>query len=267
MKLSISNIAWAKEDDEQMYGFLTENGYSGLEIAPMRLLSDPYNHLDEAAVFAEKLRANYGLEIPSVQSIWFGRTEKIFGDEKDRNTLIEYSKKAILFAEAIGCKNLVFGNPKNRDTDLMKSSYLPIAVEFFKNIGDFALLHNTFIAVEANPSIYGTRFLNTTEEAVEFIRQVPSKGLRINLDLGTMVYNNEKLSIVTEMVTLINHVHISEPYLEVIRERAIHKDFLKILKVLNYKNYISIEMKNNGNLEVVKQRMLYLRQCIGAIGC
>ena len=82
-----------------------------------------------------------------------------------------------------------------------------------------------------------------------------------------MVYNNEKLSIVTEMVTLINHVHISEPYLEVIRERAIHKDFLKILKVLNYKNYISIEMKNNGNLEVVKQRMLYLRQCIGAIGC
>lgn len=267
MKLSVSNIAWAKEDDELMYGILAETGYSGVEIAPTRIFPNPYNHLDEAVVFAEKIKTNYRLEIPSVQSIWFGRTEKIFGEEKERNILIEYTQKAVLFAEAIGCKNLVFGNPKNRDTDLMRSAYLPIAVEFFKNIGDFALLHNTFIALEANPSIYGTRFLNTTEETVEFVHQVPSKGLKVNLDLGVVIHNNEDISLIAELGDLINHVHISEPYLEAIQERDIHKDFLKILKALNYKNYISIEMKNNGNLEEVKQSMLYLRQCTEAIGC
>ena len=37
MNLSISNIAWASDYDAQMYPFLKEIGYQGLEIAPTRI--------------------------------------------------------------------------------------------------------------------------------------------------------------------------------------------------------------------------------------
>lgn len=50
----------------------------------------------------------------SMQSIWYGRTEKLFGTEEERNLLLDYTKSAVDFAAAIGCKNLVFGCPKNR---------------------------------------------------------------------------------------------------------------------------------------------------------
>ena len=80
MKLSISNIAWLTEDDEQIYAFLKEQGFIGIEIAPTRIFpQDPYDNLEKAQDFAINLKQNYNLNISSMQSIWYGRTEKIFG--------------------------------------------------------------------------------------------------------------------------------------------------------------------------------------------
>ena len=46
--------------------------------------------------------------VASMQSIWYQRTEKLFGSEAERETLLSYTKQAIDFAEAAGCPNLVF---------------------------------------------------------------------------------------------------------------------------------------------------------------
>ena len=247
------------------YSFLSKNNYSGLEIAPTRLFDEPYEKLDEADSFANTLRIKYGLEISSMQSIWFGRTERIFESKEQRYNLIEYTKKAILFAEAIKCKNLVFGNPKNRDTDLPEEEYLPIAIDFFSEIGKFAAKHNTCIAIEANPEIYGTKVINTTEEAVKLVNKVSSSGLKINFDLGTVIYNKENICIVKDILSVVNHIHISEPYLEVIQRRNLHRYLIKILKELHYNNYLSIEMKNCGNIETVKQAVIYLKHCVESV--
>ena len=116
MNLSISNIAWTSDYDVQMYAFLKEIGYNGLEIAPTRLFIDhPYTHIEEAKEYAEQLRDKYELVIPSMQSIWYGKREQIFGLETERQNLINYTKQAIDFASAIGCRNLVIGCPKNRN--------------------------------------------------------------------------------------------------------------------------------------------------------
>lgn len=61
MKLSISNIAWSPQVDDEMYRFLQEAGYSGIEIAPTRLFPDaPYDHCGEAQAFAVWLKETYG---------------------------------------------------------------------------------------------------------------------------------------------------------------------------------------------------------------
>ena len=124
IKLSISNIAWGMEQDAEMGQFLQDSGFQGLEIAPTRIFPEaPYDKLAEAKVWAEELNTKYGLEVPSMQSIWYGHQEKIFGTKEERRVLVDYTKKAVDFAEVIGCRNLVFGNPRNRDTDDVLGNY------------------------------------------------------------------------------------------------------------------------------------------------
>ncbi len=257
MKLSISNIAWSGESDSEIYTFLKENNISGLEIAPTRIFTEnPYEKLLEAKKFSEDLKSHFGLEIASMQSICFGINESIFGEIKDKKVILNYVKKAIDFAQIVGCNNLVFGSPKNR---IIGENQEQIAVDFFKELGDYAKLKNTILAIEPNPEIYGTNFLNTTKEAIDFVKNVGSEGLKINFDFGTFIYNQENLKDIENDISMINHVHISEPYLNPILKREEHQSLINILSTNNYDGYVSIEMKKLDKIEDVKDTVLYLK--------
>ena len=216
MKLSISNIAWEQNVDEQMYKLMQVLSYNYLEIAPTRIFPEsPYSRIEEAKHWVQNIITNYRLSVCSMQSIWFGRTENLFNSDNERKILIEYTKKAICFAESMGCRNLVFGCPKNRT--IADNIDVNIAIPFFRILGDYAYEHKTVIGLEANPTIYNTNYINTTASAIELINLVKSPGFKLNLDIGTMIANNEDIKIIENNVDLINHVHISEPYLEKIQ--------------------------------------------------
>lgn len=176
MKLSVSNIGWREEQDREILTWMREYGYSGLEIAPTRIFPEnPYNKLTEAKRWAEKIKNDYGFTIPSMQSIWFGRKENIFGAEAERRVLIAYTQKAINFAERIGCKNLVFGCPRNRNLPVGVDA--GTAVAFFRELGDYAAAHHTVIGMEANPPIYKTNYINDTASAFRLIEEVDRKSV------------------------------------------------------------------------------------------
>ena len=262
MKLAVSNIAWTLEQDEDVYKLLNEYGYEGVEIAPTRVFQElPYDRVLEAGEWSKKIKREWGLNIPSMQSIWFGRQERIFGSDEERRFLVDYTKKAIVFAETINCNNLVLGCPKNRNI-FNKNDY-DIGIKFFKELGDYASEHNTIIGMEANPTLYNTNYINDTGAALELIKEVDSKGFLLNLDLGTMIYNNESVSQLIGNVKLINHVHISEPSLKPIEEREIHKDIKKILQDEGYNGYISIEMGKVDKIELLEDKMQYIRRIFG----
>lgn len=261
MKLSISNIAWSKELDGEMYQFLKTMGYQGLEIAPTRIFPEnPYNKLTEASDFASWLKDRYCLEISSMQSIWYGRQEKIFGSEADRKALMSYTRKACVFAKAVGCKNLVFGCPRNRETTDLSHDY-PIAIDFFHALGEMALEHDTTIAMEANPTIYNTHFINYTTQAIELVDKCNTEGLKVNVDLGTIIYNGESIDYLNTMGEYINHIHISEPGLKPIsfERKKMHADLLAIAKQTVPNKYVSIEM-GSSNVAVVKETMEYVKK-------
>jgi sugar phosphate isomerase/epimerase len=191
-----------------------------------------------------------------MQSIWYGRRENIFSSDKDRAVLIEYTKKAVLFAEALHCPNLVFGCPRNRN--MPAPDMLPAAIAFFTEIGQYALEHHTVIALEPNPPYYQTNFINTTAEAFALCTAVHNPGLKVNVDLGTAIHYNESLDFINAHSALIQHIHISEPLLAPIERRDIHRE----LKSLNYNRYFSIEMKNTDNVEQVKNTIRYIKEAV-----
>ena len=258
MKLSVSNIAWTKEYDEEMYAFLQAEKIDGLEIAPTRIFPEgPYDKNEAAAVFAMQLKEKYNLVIPSMQSIWFGRTENIFASVEERKALLDYTKKAIDFATAIGCKNLVFGCPRNRA--YADGTDIKVAIPFFEELGEYANSRNTVLSMEANPPIYNTNYCNTTMEAVELVKTVGSKGFLINLDYGTMIQNEEDLHVVEVAREWLNHVHISEPGLALVERRASHREVAKYLKETGYERFVSLEVKTQENIQNVKDAMHYLQ--------
>ena len=261
MKYSISNIAWSQEQDGEMYAFLKQQGIQGLEIAPTRLFANPYDNLEMAHEYAVMLKNKYGLTVSSMQSIWYGVQQSIFGTDEDREYLLEYTKKAILFAQAMGIKNLVFGSPRNRNMpEGDREEQMKTAKAFFKELGDFAAEHNTVLAIEPNPVIYNTNFLNFTKDACEFVKEVDSEGLKVNVDMGTVIYNKENPHLVKTYKTVINHIHISLPHLEYIGPCKEYTTLKKVLSKIEYDGYLSIEMKNQNDIEKVKQAVLYLKE-------
>lgn len=268
MNLSISNIAWSAENDKAVYAMMNKYGFTGLEIAPTRIFpNEPYGQLDVAKKWSQDLNRVYGFTVPSMQSIWFGKSERMFASKEERANLIQYTKQAVDFAETIGCKNLVFGCPRNRtiSENMAPTEVYNIAVKFFKELGDYAALHNTVIGMEANPTIYNTNFVNTTISALELISAVDSKGFRLNLDVGTMIYNNESVEILADKIHLINHVHISEPYLKAVEERLLHLDMVKMLSHYGYKGFISIEMAKTKDLNILENCLMYVNRVLGEV--
>ncbi len=257
MRLSISNIGWPKEQDERVYSIMKKSGFDGLEIAPTRIFpQNPYEQLSSARIWAKNLKRNWDLQISSMQSIWFGRLERLFGSEQERGTLMNYTKKAVDFASIIGCKNLVFGCPGNR---IIPADADPeVGIRFFKEAGDYAAQRGTVIGMEANPQLYHTNYINHTLEAVRLIKQVDSKGFLLNLDVGTMIQNREEVSELKEYIHLIHHVHISEPGLKPIKARSIHWELKELLKAGSYDGFISVEMGKSEDILLIEEEMYYV---------
>ena len=262
MKLAISNIAWSLEKNTLVYALMRDFGFRGLEIAPTKLFPvKPYDSIAAARIWIEQLEREYGLMIPSMQSIWYGRKESIFGKAEERKILADYTRKAIDFAVAIGCKNLVFGCPRNRN--LPDGADETLAVPFFRGLGEYALSQGTVIGLEANPTIYNTNYINNTSAAFKLIRQVDSQGFKLNLDVGTMIQNGEDVSGLAGNVFLINHVHISEPGLKPIEERPLHKELMRVLSAEDYQGFVSIEMGIMDDIVAIEEKMKYIKGIFG----
>lgn len=135
-----------------------------------------------------------------------------------------------------------------------------MAVGFFRELGEYALEKGTVIGMEANPPIYNTNYINDTLSAIDLIRKIDSKGFLLNLDIGTMIQNDEQMSELKGNVHLVNHVHISEPGLKNIKERDLHNELKQVLRNENYQGFISIEMGKSDDIESLEKAIQYVKE-------
>lgn len=263
LKLSASNLAWDITRDKAILQELKELGFRGLEIAPSKLFGDtPYEALAESKQYADYVHTDFGLSICSMQSIWYKRTENIFVSEDERKTLLDYTFKAIDFAANIGCKNLVFGCPKNRSipANLTKKEAKKIFIDFLNKVNDYASQKDVFLSLEANPTIYNTNFLNTTSETAKLLKDANLSNIGLNLDFGAIIQNREKIEDFANLIPFIKHVHISEPFLATPKHRIKHKKLAELLEGSNYSGYVSLEMKEPENPKDLIYTLRYLKE-------
>lgn len=158
----------------------------------------------------------------------------------------------------MGCRNLVFGCPGNRAVP--EGATADGAVSFFREAGEYAAAHGTVIGMEANPPIYHTNYINDTLSALRLIEEVSSGGFLLNLDVGTMIWNEEGVEELTGKGHLINHVHISEPNLAPVVSRELHRRLRRLLEAEAYQGYISIEMGRTEEISRVEEALQSIRE-------
>lgn len=253
MKLAISNIAWTPDERGDVYDAMAEVGVTGLEIAPGLFFSaaaDPFFPSPDVARAALAEIEDRGIAIVSMQSLLFGVAGAgLFGRDEARENLVHGMERAISLAGRFGIPNLVFGSPGQRRVPdgLPMNVALDQAADVFRRLAVAAQSAGTKIAIEANPTAYGTNFLNTLDEAVDFVARVDHPAIVCILDLGAMHMNGDFATTPARIHTLLqrlNHVHVSEPNLAPApHDAAALAPVLETLRKTAYDKSVSIEMK------------------------
>lgn len=216
MKLSISNIAWDVEEDEEVAALLRNHGVDMVDIAPTKYFADISN-VSAAQVLAVKhWWAEQGFGFAGMQSLLFG-TEglNMFADLDVRSRMLKHLASVSRIGSLLGAPKLVFGSPRNRDCrGIAPNDILPRAVEFFHSLGEIANAEGVVFCLEPNPSSYGCNFMTTLAETEAVVRATSHAAIRLQLDTGALAINNESIAPSVERVQdIVGHIHLSEPQL------------------------------------------------------
>ena len=261
MKLSISNIAWDKDQNEDVFNLIKQYKFSGIEIAPTKVFENPEKStFDEVDLF-RRLVSKHRLIVPAMQSLLYGKPNlNVFNNYPET---VSHLKKMIDIANILETKVLVFGSPKNRYLSNMSSKEgYNKAVSFFEEVANYALKNNVIFCIEPNSKQYDCNFINTTLEGIQIVKDVNSSGFGLHLDSAVMSLNNEDIQdSISKAIPYMKHFHISEPFLEpIINKKVDHEKISKILKNKNYDRWVSIEMKKtkSNNLDIIESSLSFI---------
>lgn len=253
MCLAISNIAWNPDEQKSVYELLSVNNVQGLEIAPSLLFIDEMDPFDPSpGALSSVLREieSYNLQLVSMQSLLYGAVDaQLFGHSEQHDRFEQGLLRAVNLADRMNIPNLVMGSPSNRaiPDDMSRQIAEPLAFDLLRRVGDRCLKARTKLALEPNPVAYGTNFLNSLSETIDFLEELNHPAVSLNFDLGALYMNdevNEAASIYERSKALVSHVHISEPHLaEVPKNTSCFATLARTILSLGYKNWFSIEMR------------------------
>lgn len=247
MNLSVSNIAWPAELDEQALSLMRNAGITAMEVAPTRIWPDWMGASAASAAEVARDFAQLGLRISSLQAILFGKPEcKLLGSDKDRQLLFDHLALCADLAVGLGAANLVFGAPKNRALcGKSEADAFQIACEFLRAVGSYFDARGLCLCLEPNPPQYGCEFVTDSAQASRLVRAVDSSGFGLHLDTGCMRLGEEDpVLAIHAHADILRHFHVSEPFLGSFDDPSVaHGQVSKALEEVGYTNWVTLEMR------------------------
>jgi len=265
MKIAISNIAWEHKLLAQYLKFLKELLFSGIEIAPSIIWTEPTDSsIEDRKIFKDKIHKE-GLEIIGFHALLFSRPDlQLFLSKKSRMATIDYLCKLIKLCADLGGKQLVFGSANNRKLHSRKySECLNQAMEDLFQISEYGRKYNVFFCIEPlGPD--ETDFIQSIEEGGNIVNKVNHPFFKLHLDTKALFSTKENPNeIISKFKNIIQHVHISDKNLkEPGSINNSHRNIGNALKKINYSNFLSIEMKKPDNeiKKVITRSILYVKE-------
>jgi len=269
VNISISSIAWDVELDASVAELMSNYGIHHVDLTPTRYFEDLYNIAETDVLKVKSWWNNQGINIYGMQSLLFGTNDlNIFDIAKQKDIFI-YLDKVFYVASILGIKRLVFGSPRNRDRSaLSDTETFDISTTFFYKIGEIANKYDLIVCLEPNPSIYGANFMTNHEEAAFIVKAVSHRSIGLQLDTGAIMINKENITnIIKNYLSLIKHIHLSEPMLhEIDKKNQQHSIISSEIKNFFPSQILTIEMlasNINSPLKSIKNSLEFVRSLYG----
>jgi hypothetical protein len=222
--LLVSELGWKLEDDRLMLPWLKSRGVN-----------------TEAVPSKDNWTMDKYTRIYSAQSILYGEQIQIFKEKEKFMSILE-SKLQLL--ESKGTYLIIFGSPMQRLYDGEES------ITYFREVGDLCKKYNIIFCLENNSSKYGCNWMTTAKDTLDFVKEVNHSHVKVNLDTGSMLMENETYDINLNNIDYISHVQISFPNLSTWDKNYTNtiRTVVDQLHLLKYSGKISLEMKGCNTL-------------------
>jgi len=223
--LLVSELGWKLEDDCIMIPWLKSRGIYDVEAVPSK---GGWNMSNYTTIY-------------SAQSILYGENIQIF-KEKLRFMSILECKLQLLNSK--GTSLIIFGSPSQRVYDGEET------ILFFREVCDLCKKYNIVFCLENNSSKYGCNWMTSIKDTINFVKEVDHTNLKVNLDTGSMIMENEDYDITRDDIKYIGHVQISFPNLatwDLCHINIICKT-INQLNTHGYSGKISLEMKPSNTM-------------------
>lgn len=244
LQLGVSNLAWSDDKSEKYFELLKKLNIKYLEIAPTKIWNEISAIKEkECNHYVEKI-AKYDLVLISAQSIFYGRDD--LNIYYNFNKVKEYFKVVLKVIRWLKISKIVFGSPKTRNypKNADRKKLRNETFKYFDELANIARQENIVLCLEPNSSDYKSNFLTTTIDTSEFINTLKNSNLKLNLDLSTMILNNENINKHVIIVkNNISHVHVSAPFLgNVLKFKNEVGEYISCLKKNGYSGQVILEM-------------------------
>jgi sugar phosphate isomerase/epimerase len=249
MTLSISNIIWkkGKENFENFLKVVSKNGVKAVELSLNSIFEEPLSMTENEFSWLNEVLNRYKISISALHSLTYTRPDlEIFNSKEKREELIKYIFNYIDIAKKLNTNNLVYGSPKSRKTYsyTLKEANC-IFLEFLKEIDDYS--EDINFNIEPLPQTY-CEYLNTFEESVYLLKKTNFKNIFIQVDIRSIIENEENIDTIFQNTDYIKHVHIGEPNLAMLDKSEYshkHKTIFQQLSHIGYNGFLSIEVINH----------------------
>jgi len=244
MKLSVSNLAWLPEAEDEARRGLVRFGATGVEVAPTRL--GAWDELsDERLKSYRRGCSAMGLSVSSLQAIFFGKPEaQLLGDEPSFEHMREHFKRIVAIGHTLGAGPVVFGAPKSRlRLGRAPAEAFELASVRLSLMADLARDGDLTIAVEPVPTAYGGEFLNSFSEVQALVEAVAHPNLRPHLDVACVALGGDDIvKAVHTAASTLAHFHISETDLAGFESASVeHGRAAAALRAADYRGWVCIE--------------------------
>ena len=261
--LSVSNIAFPVGELEAALALLVELDIDTLEVAPHNVFGRWDVSGAEIDTFRKRL-ADAGMRCIALQGILFNAGEAhLFASAESREALYRHLVLVARMAGQLGAGASVFGAPRLRDPgDLEPEQARAIAVDFLRRIGGVFASEGTILSFEPNSRHYACRFVTTTGEAIDLMKEVSVPGVGLQIDTGTVFLEHEEPDVLIRAAPYAAHAHVSEPDLAPVGSSDVdHHAVSEALRNSGYAGSLSIEMKVTGDWpSAVRRAVAFTRE-------
>ncbi|MEC7883381.1 MAG: sugar phosphate isomerase/epimerase family protein [Verrucomicrobiota bacterium] len=269
MKLGICNEifeGWAIDDSIR---FVAETGYDAIEIAPFTLAQYVTEVSNVERERIRNLAIESEIEISAIHWVLI-KTEGLYMTHTDsviRNNTSDYFCELVKFCSDLGAKKIVVGSPKLRNLlpGVSFEQAWSLAIKTFTP--SIKLAEDIGVTICFEPLAPSeTDFINTAEQAVEFVKECESDAFKIILDVKAMSSEAKSIpDIIRSSHPYFDYFHCNDSNLKGPGFGDV--DFLPIfraLKEVDYDGFASVEVFDfeEGPEMIAKDSLRYMKDVL-----